>query len=752
MIHFFLIRTLATTTQFRIALSHPNRTRSVRVNSIKLAKQIAGRHPGNPRTTNNQSVNHMSSDNPLLSRHGLPPFQRITPEHVQPAVEQILAKARELLKQAEAAPIGDLEALTVPLREIDLLFEYGWSPVNHLLGVANSDELRESHEAALPDVVTLSLEMKQSRALYDRYRALRDGDSWKSLSPAQQRSIDQSILAAEQSGIALDEEAQKEFNEVSQRLSQLSTEFSNHVLDATKAWHLDLTDPSDAEGLPDSYRQRAAAAWSDENSEREPATAEQGPWRIKLDAPSFGPFMEHCRNRTLREQAYRAYTTRASSGETDNSGLIDEILTLRKKKCDLLGYDNFAALSLSRKMAGTADAVQRMFDELRNASWDAGVSELAEISDLASASGQDEDLRHWDAAFWAERLREQRYSFTDEELRPYFSLERVLDGLFSLCQRLFGINVKPATDQSCVWQEDVTLYDVFSEQGEHIAGFFLDPYSRPENKRGGAWMDDCIIRCVTADETRLPVAHLICNGTPPVGDVPALMTFREVETLFHEFGHGLQHMMTTVDDRSVSGINGVEWDAVELPSQFMENWCYHRPTLLGMAVHYETGETLPEDLFQKICHARTYRAASQMLRQLQFGMTDMKLHSDFDPSGDQTVFDVHMEIARQTSPLEPQPENRFLCAFSHIFAGGYAAGYYSYKWAEVLSADAFAAFEEAGLDDDTAVRETGYRFRDTVLAQGGSRHPMDIYRDFRGREPSTEALLRHNGLVAAEDS
>ena len=694
----------------------------------------------------------MSSDNPLLIQSGLPAFQAIHPEHVQPAVEHILSEARRLLQEAEAASVGDLQALTAPLRKIDLLFEYGWSPVNHLLGVANSDELREAHETALPEVVSFSLEMKQSKALYDRYRALKDGDQWDTLTGAQQRSIEQSILAAEQAGIALDEDSQKEFNEISQRLSQLSSEFSNHVLDATKAWNLDLTAPGDAEGLPDSYRQRAAAAWSEENPKEAAADANTGPWRIKLDAPSFGPFMEHCRNRTLREQAYRAYTTRASFGDTDNAPLIDEILSLRSRKCELLGYSDFASLSLSRKMAGTAEAVQTMFSELRSASWDAGVKELEEIAELAAAMGQTEPLMHWDAAFWAERLREQRYSFTDEELRPYFSLERVLDGLFSLCQRLFGIEVKAADDQSCIWQEDVTLYDVFNEQGDLIAGFFLDPYSRPENKRGGAWMDDCIIRCVTAEESRLPVAHLICNGTPPVGDIPALMTFREVETLFHEFGHGLQHMLTTVDDRSVSGINGVEWDAVELPSQFMENWCYHRPTLLGMAVHYETGETLPEDLYQKICQARTYRAASQMLRQLQFGMTDMALHSGFTPGGDESVFDVHMKIAKQTSPLEPLPDNRFLCAFSHIFAGGYAAGYYSYKWAEVLSADAFAAFEEAGLDDDRAVQETGYRFRDTVLAQGGSRHPMDIYQDFRGREPSTEALLRHNGLVAAEDA
>ena len=493
----------------------------------------------------------------------------------------------------------------------------------------------------------------------------------------------------------------------------------------------------------------AAAAWSeaDENKALPPATPKDGPWRVKLEAPSFGPFMEHCRNRTLRERAYRAYVTRASAGEQDNSPLISEILKLRQEKCELLGYEHYAALSLSRKMAANTDAVRKMFSDLLSTSLERGKIELEEVTKLANESGHEGELAHWDVGFWAERLREQRYAFTDEELRPYFSLERVLGGLFSLCRRLFAISVRPADGKAPIWHADVRYFDVFDEQDRQIASFYLDAYSRPEDKRGGAWMNDCIARSVTPDETRLPVAHLICNGTPPVGDTPSLMTFREVETLFHEFGHGLQHMLTTVDLRDASGINGVEWDAVELPSQFMENWCYHRPTLLGMAIHYQTGAVLPDELFEKICKARTYRAATTMLRQLQFGMTDMELHSTFDPCGSETVFDVHGRIAEQTSPMPPFPENRFLCSFQHIFAGGYAAGYYSYKWAEVLSADAFSAFEEAGLDDEVVVASIGRKFRDTVLAEGGSRHPMDIYRDFRGREPDTEALLRHSGLA-----
>ena len=591
----------------------------------------------------------MSTDNPLLQTDGLPPFNAIQSEHVESAVTKILEDAAELLKEAETAPLGDWDALTRPMEKIDLLFEYGWSPVSHLLGVANSDELRDAHEAALPNIVQFSMQLKQSKPLYERFVALRDSDSFASMSSGQRRIIEQSILSAEQAGIGLEGDAQTRFNEIAQRLSQLSSDFSNNVLDATKAFHLDITDPTDAEGLPESFRKMAAAAWSsaDENKDADEATPENGPWRIKLDAPSFGPFMEHCRNRDLRKEVYMAYVTRASSGDKDNSALIDEILKLRKEQCDLLGYDNYAAVSLARKMAGSVDAVQKMFDDLLTASQEGGKRELQEVTELANTNGHDGELAHWDVGFWAERLREERYAFTDEELRPYFSLERVLNGLFELCNRLFGITCKEATEKAPLWNDDVRYFEVFNENDEHIAAFYLDPYSRPENKRGGAWMDDCICRSVTSEHTRLPVAHLICNGTPPVGDTPSLMTFREVETLFHEFGHGLQHIMTTVDLRDVSGINGVEWDAVELPSQFMENWCYHRPTLLGMAIHYETGEVLPDDLFEKICKARTYRAASGMLRQLQFGMTDMALHSSFDPNSDETVFDVHAQHRRK---------------------------------------------------------------------------------------------------------
>lgn len=694
----------------------------------------------------------MNSDvNPLLIKTGLPAYDRILPEHIEPAVDAVLDRCRRILAQVEASEENSWSALMDPMEEIDRLFEYGWSPIGHLLGVANSDPLREAHDAAMPKIVEFSLQLRQSEAIYRKLVALRDSSQWVSFQEAQRRIITRMIQSAELSGISLTGSARERFNAIEQELTQLSTDYSNNLLDATRAFHLDLTNSADADGLPTSLRRMTSAAWTraEENKDKPAATPESGPWRITLDHPCFGPFMEHARNRSLRETLYRAYITRAGSGATDNTPLISQILKLKKEQAVLLGFECYADLSLSRKMAGDVAAVQQMFDRLLAASHEVAKRELEEITELAQQNGHSGPLAHWDVAYWAERLREQRFSFTDEQLRPYFSLDRVLNGLFELCRQIFGITVKSANGDAPVWNPDVRYYNIFNESQQHIAGFYLDPYSRPKDKRGGAWMADCIARSVSSDGTRLPVAHLVCNSTPPTDNVPSLMTFREVETLFHEFGHGLQHMLTTVDFRDAAGISGVEWDAVELPSQFMENWCLHRPTLMKMAIHYETGEPLPEDLYLKLRQSKTYRAASVMLRQLQLGMTDMALHYGYDPNGSESPFDVERRVLSITSLLPPLPESRFLCSFQHIFAGGYSAGYYSYKWAEVLSADAFGAFEDAGLDDEKAVAATGRRFRDTILAQGGSRHPMDIFRDFRGREPDPDALLRHSGLKEA---
>ncbi len=597
-------------------------------------------------------------------------------------------------------------------------------------------------------MVSFGLKAGQSKPIYETLKAIKNGDAWNLLSEPRQRIVEDKLLNAELAGVGLEGEDLEKFNDIARALSKLSTEFSNHVLDATKAWSLTVTNPADTEGWPESLKQLTAQGHNQAKAEDEPeATPDGGPWRVSLDGPVVQPFLQHSRNRGQREEVFRAYLTRASSGELDNTEIINRTLNLRKQKAALLGYENFAALSLAKKMAPGVDAVLKLSEELRSAAWDAAMQDLEDLKQLAAESGETDDIKHWDIAFWAERLREQKFNYTDEQLRPYFALPNVLQGMFDLVERLFGIVVTAADGEAPIWQKDVRYFKISDENGAQLAAFYLDPYSRFKDKRGGAWMDDCLGRCVIDGDVQLPVAHLVCNGTPPVGDRPSLMTFREVETLFHEFGHGLQHMLTTVDEADASGISGVEWDAVELPSQFMENWCYHKPTLLGMTAHVETGEPLPDELFDKICAARNFRAGSMMMRQISFGVIDLELHTEFDPDGEETVFDVQRRIAETTSVLPLLPEDRFLCAFSHIFAGGYAAGYYSYKWAEVLSADAFSAFEEAGLENEAAVAQTGRRFRDTVLAQGGGRHPMEVFKDFRGREPSTEALLRHNGLL-----
>lgn len=687
------------------------------------------------------------ANNPLLATSGLPDYAAIKPEHVVPAVQKIVADATRQLCEIEKHLVPTWEGSLGRLEQLDPPFEYGWKPVGHLFGVLNSDELRTAYETVLPEVVQFGLRASQSEPIYKTLKQLRDSAEWSRLSEAQQRIIADRIKGAELSGIALSGAERERFNAIEQELSQLSTDFSNHVLDATKAYSLEITDSDDAEGWPSTLRNLAAKSWNSAHADAtKAATPADGPWRITLELPLFTPFMEHCRNGQLREKLYRAFVTRASSGEMNNDPLITRFLSLRKEKAQLLGYKNYAEVSLARKMAPNVDAVRKMFSDLRAASWDAAVQDLDDLRKLKVSRGESSELNVWDVGFWAERLREERYAYTDEEIRPYFPFERVLEGLFQLLGRLFDVKIERQNGVS-VWHPDVRFYKVLNASGKQIAAFYLDPYSRPENKRGGAWMDDCMGRRVTGDKVQLPVAHLVCNQTPPHGDTPSLMSFREVETLFHEMGHGLQHMLTTVDFADCAGINGVEWDAVELPSQFMENWCYHRPTLLGLTGHFQTGEPLPESLFEKIRAAKTYRAGSMMLRQLLFGMTDIALHSDFDPNGKETPHELNRRISQQTSVLPLLPEDRSLCSFQHIFSGGYAAGYYSYKWAEILSADAFSAFEEASLDDPKAIEETGHRFRDTVLGLGGSKHPMEVFRAFRGREPQVAALLRHSGLV-----
>jgi len=697
-----------------------------------------------------------ASGNPLLETRGLPAWDRVEPEHVEPAIRQTLREVGEEFERFEASLAAERamtwESLVEPLERMGDRLERPWSAVRHLMGVRNSEALREAHSAVQPEVVAFGLRMGQSAAVFSALRDFEAAPGWSSLAPAQRRIVENLLRQAKHAGVGLEGQARDRFNEIQAELARLATAFSNHVLDATKAFSLVLRDPDEVAGLPESARQLAAQAARDAGEEG--ASSQAGPWRISLDLPSFRPFMEHAHRRDLRERLYRAYVSRASEGALDNGPLIQEILSLRAEEAHLLGYANYAELSLASKMAANVGEVEELLEQLREVSYEAARRELAELSEFArehSRGSQQEALGLWDVMFWAERLREERYAYSEEELRAWFPFPVVLEGLFDLVGRLFGIRVEAADGEAPVWHPDVRFFAVADESGARIAHFYLDPYSRPGEKNGGAWMDECVSRSRLLGEAdgacRLPVAHVICNQAPPVEGQPSRMSFSEVETLFHEFGHALQHMLTTVDFGLASGIRNVEWDAVELASQFMENWCYERRTVERISAHCETGKPLPEDLFAKLAAARTYRSGSDTLRQLYFGFTDLALHTAFGSQGDATAFDLQQQIAQRTTVMPPLPEDRFLCSFSHIFAGGYAAGYYSYKWAEVLSADAFGAFEEAGLDDQQAVANTGRRYRDTVLALGGSEAPIDVFKRFRGRAPSPAALLRHAGLV-----
>lgn len=684
--------------------------------------------------------------NPLLDNSGLPRFGSIDPTHVEPAINSLLTSLRDSFKELEAelpSKPSTYEGVVEALEKLKFPLGYSWGVVSHLNGVKNSEALRTVHQSVQPEVVKASMELGQSKTVYDKLAALPQ----EKLSGPQQRVVEAALRSMRLSGVDLEGEAKKEFNDIALRISELGTNFQNNLLDATKAYELVLTDPADVDGLPDSAKAMALQSYTQAYPDEPAPTPEAGPWRLTLDIPSYLPAMKHLKSSEIREKLYRAFITRASEGDVDNGPLITEILKLKEKAANLLGYKSYAEESLAAKMAEDVAAVDALTAKLFAVSRPAAERELKELKEFAASKGYDGELRLWDTTYWAERLKEERFSYDEEALRPYFSLPKVLEGMFGIASKLFGVTIERDDSAAERWHKDVMFFRVLdSETQGHIASFYLDPYTRPGEKRGGAWMADCLGRS-KALHTK-PVAYLTCNGSPPVGDKPSLMTFSEAETLFHEFGHGLQHMLTNVEEGDAAGINNVEWDAVELPSQFMENWLYHKATVDSFAVHYETGEPLPSDIFEKIKGARVFMAGSFMLRQLQLGALDMELHARYSPDfSSEGPFDVQRRMATKYAVMEPLPEDRFLCSFAHIFAGGYAAGYYSYKWAEVLSADAFAAFEEAGLDDDAALAATGRRFRKTVLGYGGSKHPSEVYREFRGKDATADALLRHNGLL-----
>ncbi|WP_417606207.1 oligopeptidase A [Oceanimonas baumannii] len=678
--------------------------------------------------------------NPLLTMDGLPPFSQIRPEHVKPAVEHAIADCKKrveaVLARHEAFTWDNLVA---PLEEVNDHLSRIWSPVSHLNSVMNSEELRQAYESCLPLLSEYHTWMGQHQGLFEAYQSLAGRDNFKKLSLAQQKEVNNTLRDFRLSGIALETEQKSRFGEIQARLSELSSTFANRVLDATQAWHKHITDQNELAGLPESALAAALA---------QAQARELDGWVFTLDIPSYLPVMMYADNAALREEMYYAFTTRASdqgpnAGEFDNTAIIEETLALKQELAGLLGFENYAQMSLATKMAESEQQVLEFLEQLADRSHPQGKAELAELRDFAEAEYGVSELNAWDLSYYGEKLKQHKYTISDEELRPYFPENRVIHGLFETVKRLFGIKVTERFGVE-VWHPDVRFFDIFDETGELRGSFYLDLYARAK-KRGGAWMDDCIGRRYREDGTlQKPVAYLTCNFNGPVGDKPALFTHNEVLTLFHEFGHGIHHMLTKVDVAGVAGINGVAWDAVELPSQFLENWCWQPEALAFISGHYESGEPLPADLLERMLAARNYHSALMMLRQLEFALFDFRLHMDNQAAKPGRVQQVLNEVRSQVAVMTPPAFNRFQHGFSHIFAGGYAAGYYSYKWAEVLSSDAFSRFEEEGVFS----AKTGRDFLHAVLEQGGSKEPMELFKQFRGREPNIDALLRHSGIAA----
>ena len=672
--------------------------------------------------------------NPLLQPYDLPPFSQIRPEQVKPAIEQIIAESRAQLEALLANPPAQWSWSTLiePLDALGERLSQAWSPVSHLNAVMNTPELRDAYNSCLPLLSQFSTEMGQNQKLYEAYRQLRDSEGFDALDPAQQTIIEHALRDFRLSGIALPPAQQKRYGELKMRLSELQSRFSNQLMDATQAWTKHVIDARQLDGLPESALAQARQAAEARDLDG---------WLITLEFPSYYAVMTYANDRALREEVYTAYSTRASdqgphAGENDNGPLIAEILQLRQELAELLGYANYAELSLATKMAESTDQVLGFLRDLASRSRPYAEADLQALHDFAATQGCT-DLQSWDTGYYAEQLRQHRYAISQEELRPWFPVDRVLQGMFETASRLFGITLREVKEFDR-WHQDARLFEVL-EGGDVIGRFFLDLYAR-SNKRGGAWMDGARDRRrLPGGELQRPVAYLVGNFTPAVGDQPALLTHDEVTTLFHEFGHGLHHLLTRVDYPAASGINGVAWDAVELPSQFMENWCWEPEGLALISGHHETGEPLPADLLEKMLAAKNFQSGLGMLRQIEFSLFDFELHAQSERGAREVLQAVRDEV----SVMPPPAFNRFENGFAHIFAGGYAAGYYSYKWAEVLSADAFSRFEEEGIFNS----ETGQSFRDHILARGGSREPMELFVAFRGREPSVEALLRHSGLT-----
>jgi oligopeptidase A len=675
--------------------------------------------------------------NPLLQSHTLPPFSAIRPEHIQPAIEQLLEKNRQRIDALlTSQPDASWDNLLAPLEQWEDELAQAWSPVGHLNGTMNSDELRDAYNACLPLLSQYSTEMGQNRALFDAYQAVRNSAEFEQLSQAKQTAIEHALRDFRLAGVDLDDDNKRRFGEIKQRLSELTSKFGENVLDATQAWNKHISDEAQLAGLPDSAKGLLAQLAQQQDKDG---------WLITLDAPAYLPIMSYADDRQLREEVYTAFITRASElgpngGEFDNSDIMDEVLELRFELAQLLGFDSYAEYSVATKMAASADEVMTFLNDLATRSKPQAEKEFAELQQFAAAELGLTELQPWDVTYAAEKLRQQRYAISQEDIRPYLPIDRVLSGMFEVVSRLFGVTFEEQSEFDN-YHPDVRFFHVLKD-GQQVAAFYLDLYARAK-KRGGAWMDDCRIRRQTVNGLQLPVAYLVCNFSPAVGDTPALLTHDELTTLFHEFGHGLHHMLTQIDVAAVSGINGVAWDAVELPSQFLENWCYEPEALAFISGHYETGEPLPQALLDKLLAAKNFQSAMMMMRQLEFSLFDFRLHHEYRDDNRIAVQDIIDQVREQVAVVPVADCNRFQHGFGHIFAGGYAAGYYSYKWAEVLSADAYSRFEEEGIFNTA----TGASFRDQILANGGSREAAELFSAFRGRTPSVEPLLRHSGIV-----
>jgi len=677
--------------------------------------------------------------NPLLERHDLPPFSRIKPEHVEPAITQILDQNRSTIeKLLTANDTYTWDNLIQPLEDLDDRLNQAWSPVSHMNAVVNSDALRDAYNACLPKLSEYSTELGQNKALYEAYRMVDDSDAAQAFDPAQKRIIANTLRDFRLSGIALEADKQARYKEIAQELSQLSSKYEENVLDATHAWSKHIENLDELSGLPES-----ALALAQQTAQSRNLTD----WLFTLEFPSYIAIMTFADNRELRRETYTAFCTRASdqgpyAGQWDNSECMEKILQLRHEQARLLGFDNYAELSLETKMADSPEQIIKFLEDLAQRSKPFANADFDQLREFVRVEHGIKSIEAWDLAYYSEKLRQHRFALSQEEVKAYFPADHVISGLFAVVKRLYGLEITPVEDVD-TWHPEVKFFQILDDQDELRGHFYLDLYARPK-KRGGAWMDECRSRKRTNQHTQTPVAYLTCNFSAPAGSDPALLTHDEVITLFHEFGHGLHHMLTRIDHLGVAGIHGVEWDAVELPSQFMENWCWEREAIALISHHYQSAESLPSELFDKMTAAKNFQSGMLMVRQIEFALFDFLLHYQFDPQVGGRIYATLEQVRQQVAVVIPPDFNRFPHNFAHIFAGGYAAGYYSYKWAEVLSADAFSLFEEHGIFDPA----TGRAFLQNILEKGGSQNAMQLFVAFRGREPEIDALLRHSGIAA----